>query len=64
MSNDINDIIWDNIWEEIEHLELTLDNTHMEIVNDVALVNRLHQDDDRNKILNIIAEEMMEERER
>jgi|TARA_B100000073_G_scaffold279278_1_gene239785 hypothetical protein len=62
MSNNINDMIWEEIWEEITQCELSLDDTHMARVDDIALLNGLHQDDDRDKILNIIAEEMMEER--
>ena len=62
MSNNINDMIWEEIWEEITQCELSLDDTHMARVDDIALLNELHQDDDRDKILNIIAEEMMEER--
>tara|TARA_Y100001973_G_C5182426_1_gene325704 strand:- start:1560 stop:1754 length:195 start_codon:yes stop_codon:yes gene_type:complete len=62
MSNQINDMIWDEIWQEIAECELSLDNIHMEKVADVALVNGLHEDDDRDEILNIIAEEMMEEK--
>tara|TARA_Y100001938_G_C8044244_1_gene407908 strand:+ start:197 stop:391 length:195 start_codon:yes stop_codon:yes gene_type:complete len=62
MSNQINDMIWDEIWQEIAECELSLDNIHMEKVADVALVNGLDEDDDRDEILNIIAEEMMEEK--
>ena len=62
MRNQINDMIWDEVCLEIAELELTLDDTHMARVDDIALVNGLHADDDRDEILNILAEEMLEER--
>ena len=62
MSNQINDMIWDEVCLEIAQLELTLDDTHMARVDDIALVNGLHPDDDRDEILDILAEEMLEER--
>ena len=62
MSNNINEVLWEDTWEEIARLESILDDVHMARVADVALVNGLHEDDDRDEILNIIAEEMMEER--
>tara|TARA_Y100000114_G_scaffold157271_1_gene188668 strand:- start:6291 stop:6485 length:195 start_codon:yes stop_codon:yes gene_type:complete len=64
MSNYVNDMVWDSIMEEIEELEFTLDDTHMARVDDIAIEYGLHQDDDREKILDILAEEMMEERSR
>ena len=60
--NQINDLVWDSIMQEIAQLELTLDDTHMARVDDIALVNGLHPDDDRDEILDILAEEMLEER--
>tara|TARA_R100000231_G_scaffold7760_2_gene10656 strand:+ start:2073 stop:2267 length:195 start_codon:yes stop_codon:yes gene_type:complete len=62
MSNNINEVLWEDTWEEIARLESILDDVHMARVADVALVNGLHEDDDRDEILNIIAEEMMEEK--
>ena len=62
MSNCINDMIWEEIWEQIKLDEFTLDDTHMARVDDIAIEYGLHQDDDREKILDILAEEMMEER--
>ena len=62
MSNQINDMIWDEIWEEIAQLEFTLDEQHMSRVNDTAIECGLHEDDDRDEILDILAEEMLEER--
>tara|TARA_Y100000361_G_scaffold142799_1_gene149182 strand:- start:2126 stop:2320 length:195 start_codon:yes stop_codon:yes gene_type:complete len=64
MSNYVNDMVWDSIMEEIEELEFTLDDTHMARVDDIAIEYGLHQDDDREEILDILAEEMMEERSR
>ena len=62
MSNQINDMIWDSIIEEIAQCELSLDDTHMARVDDISLEYGLHADDDRDEILNILAEEMLEER--
>lgn len=62
MSNQINDKIWDELCIEIAELESNLDDTHMARVDDIALEYGLHQDDDREEILNILAEEMLEER--
>jgi len=62
MSNNINDMIWNEIWEEIAQLEFTLDEQHMSKVNDTAIECGLHEDDDREEILHCIAEEMFEER--
>tara|TARA_R100001460_G_scaffold97822_2_gene140470 strand:- start:108 stop:302 length:195 start_codon:yes stop_codon:yes gene_type:complete len=62
MSNNINEVLWEDTWEEISRLEFILDDKHMERVADIALESGLHEDDDRNEILNIIAEEMMEEK--
>ena len=64
MSNQINDIIWDEVCLEIAQLELTLDDTHMARVDDISLEFGLHADDDRDEILDILAEEMLEERMR
>ena len=62
MSNYVNDMVWDSIMEEIAQCELSLDDTHMARVDDIALEYGLHADDDRDKILDILAEEMLEER--
>lgn len=62
MSNNINEVLWEDTWEEISRLEFILDDKHMERVADIALESGLHEDDDRDEILNIIAEEMMEEK--
>ena len=64
MSNQINDIIWDEVCLEIAQLELTLDDTHMARVDDISLEYGPHADDDREEILDILAEEMLEERMR
>lgn len=64
MSNQINDKIWDEVCLEIAELEFTLDDTHMARVDDIAIEYGLHQDDDREEILDILAEEMLEERMR
>jgi hypothetical protein len=63
MSSQINDMIWEEIWEEIAQLELSLDNEWSFKLEDVSRETGLHLDDDRDEILNIIAEEMMRERE-
>ena len=60
--NQINDLVWDSIMQEIAQCELSLDDTHMARVDDIALVNGLHADDDRDEILDILAEEMLKER--
>ena len=64
MSNQINDIIWEEIWEDIAQCELSLDDIHMARVDDISLEYGLHADDDREEILDILAEEMLEERMR
>ena len=64
MSNQINDMVWDEVCLEIAQLELTLDYTHMARVDDISLEYGLHADDDRDEILDILAEEMLEERMR
>ena len=62
MSNQINDMVWDSIMEEIALCELSLDKIHMARVDDISLEYGLHADDDRDEILDILAEEMLEER--
>jgi hypothetical protein len=55
-------MIWQEIWEEIEYLEDCSDREFGRKVMDVSLEKDLHPDDDREEILDIIAEEMMEDR--
>jgi len=62
MSNHINDRIWEEIWEEIEYLEDCSDREFSEKIIDVSLSEDLHPDDDREEILDIIAQEMMDDR--
>ena len=62
MSNCINDMIWEEIWEQIKLDEFTLDEKHLDRVSNLAIEHRLHEDDDREKILELLAEEIMEER--
>ena len=64
MSNQINDMVWESIMEEIALCELALDKIHMARVDDISLEYGLHADDDRDEILDILAEEMLEERMR
>ena len=62
MSNQINDMVWDEVCLEIAQLELTLDDTHMARVDDISLEYGLHADDDRDEILNEIIEQRFRER--
>jgi hypothetical protein len=64
MSNNINDMIWEDIWVEIEHLEATLDDKFLDKVNEVSISHGYHQDDEREEILRIIADDMFYERAR
>ena len=62
MSNCINDMVWEEIWEQIKLDEATLDAKHLDRVSNLAIEHGLHEDDDREKILELLAEEIMEER--
>ena len=62
MSNCINDMVWEQIWEQIKLDEFTLDEKHLNRVSNIAIECGLHEDDDREKILELLAEEIMEER--
>lgn len=62
MSNCINDMIWEEIWEQIKLDEATLDAKHLDRVSNLSIEHGLHEDDDREKILELLAEEIMEER--
>ena len=62
MSNQINDMIWDEVCLEIAQLELDLDDTHMARVDDISLEYGLHADDDRDEILYEIMEQRFRER--
>ena len=62
MSNCINDMVWEQIWEQINLDEFTLDEKHLDRVSNLPIEHGLHEDDDREKILELLAEEIMEER--
>ena len=49
MSNCINDMVWEQIWEQINLDEFTLDEKHLDRVSNLAIEHGLHEDDDREK---------------
>ena len=60
MSNCINDMVWEQIWEQINLDEFTLDEKHLDRVSNLAIEHGLHEDDDRDDILFFIAENIYE----
>ena len=58
MSNCINDMVWEQIWEQINLDEFTLDEKHLDRVSNLAIEHGLHEDDDRERYWNYLPKKL------